>query len=56
MITGGIKILKCVECSYSTNYKNKRFCPYDGAELVESDQSHLSTIMDEYDDKYNENN
>jgi len=49
-------MLKCLECSYSTNDKDKKFCPYDGSELVESDEGSIQSTMEEYNDEYNEDN
>ena len=31
-------MMKCMECSYSTDDNEKKFCPYDGSELVNADE------------------
>jgi hypothetical protein len=36
-------MMKCLECSYSTDDKDKKFCPYDGSELVDSEANHTQT-------------
>ena len=49
-------MMKCMECSYTTNDKDKKYCPYDGSELVEADSpSNGSEAMD-YDEEFDDYN
>ncbi len=43
-------MLKCMECSYTTEDENQKYCPYDGCELVESTEitENLEKPVEEY--------
>ncbi len=43
-------MMKCMDCSYSTNDNEQRFCPYDGSKLVESDEEFDGTKLLELDE------
>ena len=44
---------KCMQCSYSTDEDEKKFCPYDGSELIDLDESYDESELIEYDEDEN---
>lgn len=43
-------MMKCMECSYSTDDNKKKFCPYDGSELVNADEDFDESEVVEFDE------
>jgi hypothetical protein len=44
-------MMKCLQCTYSTDDKKKEFCPYDGSDLVVAEESFNGSELVEYDDE-----
>lgn len=42
-----------MQCSYSTDEDEKKFCPYDGSELKDVDESYNESELVEYDEDEN---
>ena len=43
-------MLKCMECRYTTNDLEKKYCPYDGSELVDADNMSNDANSEKFDD------
>jgi len=39
-----------MQCTYSTDDNKKKFCPYDGSELIYADESYDGSELVEYDE------
>lgn len=46
--------MKCMECSYQTENKDQKYCPYDGSELVESNKISEGTESIDIDEESDE--
>lgn len=47
------EMMKCMECSYQTDNRKQRFCPYDGSELIESEETvDVPSELVELDEEY----
>ena len=44
------EMMKCMDCSYSTNDNEQKFCPYDGSKLVDSDEDFDGSKLVELDE------
>jgi len=49
-------MMKCLECSYTTTDNDKKYCPYDGSELVESDTPTEDQESFKYNEEYEDDN
>lgn len=49
-------MLKCMECSYTTDDNDKKYCPYDGSKLVEVDNLSTDINPGEFDDDFDDYN